>query len=355
MFLIAAFAVAGTTACGVRKAPRPPARRAPQIAEVSAIQRGTAVHLSIALPTAARSSDKGPSPVRADIYRLVRAQGRGGGLTDSEFATKSSLVGYIDLASDTSRNGDVLTYRDTDVDFVRQRVSIAYAVRLVTSDGQRLPFSSVAVVVPETAIAGAPKALEPTVSQNHILVIWNLPASDLAGGQASGILGYNIYREDVANAKSLLNKTPVPGTEYQDSDFRFGTEYRYTIRTVTLIAGDRQVESDDSNVMAVKPVDTFAPAPPSAITVAASPRTISLFFASNLEKDVAGYRIYRSDNPDTPLAEWTERTTMILKKTTFVDDSVEAGKTYYYFVVAVDDAGNQSQPSSVASETVPNP
>ena len=38
---------------------------------------------------------------------------------------------------------------------------------------------------------------------------------------------------------------------------------------------------------------------------------------------------------------------------TFQDTRVESGKTYYYYLTAVDKAGNVSGTSEVVSETVP--
>jgi fibronectin type 3 domain-containing protein len=38
---------------------------------------------------------------------------------------------------------------------------------------------------------------------------------------------------------------------------------------------------------------------------------------------------------------------------TFTDTNVETGKTYYYYVRAIDKAGNKSDPSRVVSATVP--
>jgi len=43
----------------------------------------------------------------------------------------------------------------------------------------------------------------------------------------------------------------------------------------------------------------------------------------------------------------------LLTRTSFQDDKVESGKKYYYYVIAVDTAGNVSQPSEVVSETAP--
>jgi len=80
---------------------------------------------------------------------------------------------------------------------------------------------------------------------------------------------------------------------------------------------------------------------------------LSIFFPANPETDVAGYNIYRSTDPGLPKDKWTKLNTELLTKTTFQDEKVESGKRYYYYLTAVDQAGNVSSPSEVVSETVP--
>ncbi len=101
------------------------------------------------------------------------------------------------------------------------------------------------------------------------------------------------------------------------------------------------------------PKDIFAPSPPSAVTIAAAPNNLSIFFALNLERDVAGYRIYRTTDLNQPKSEWQLLNSQLVLTNTFQDIKVESGKTYYYYLTAVDKAGNISEPSEVFSETTP--
>jgi fibronectin type 3 domain-containing protein len=87
--------------------------------------------------------------------------------------------------------------------------------------------------------------------------------------------------------------------------------------------------------------------------LAATPTTISIFFATNPEKDVVGYKIYRSEDATLDKAKWTLLTPEALTTNTFQDPKVESGKTYYYYLTAIDKFGNVSEPSEVVSETVP--
>jgi fibronectin type 3 domain-containing protein len=80
---------------------------------------------------------------------------------------------------------------------------------------------------------------------------------------------------------------------------------------------------------------------------------LSLFLTANPEPDIAGYNIYRTTDPNIPKENWTKLNQALLTRTTFQDEKVESGKTYYYYVTAVDQAGNVSPPSDVVSETVP--
>ena len=80
---------------------------------------------------------------------------------------------------------------------------------------------------------------------------------------------------------------------------------------------------------------------------------LAIFFAANKELDIAGYNIYRSTDPDLPKQNWTKLNQALLTRTTYQDEKVEPGKTYYYYVTAVDKAGNVSPPSEVGSEKAP--
>jgi fibronectin type 3 domain-containing protein len=168
------------------------------------------------------------------------------------------------------------------------------------------------------------------------------------------IIGFNIYRTDNATKSTkLLNSAPVASNFFKDSFFEFEKSYTYFLRTVSLGKDAEPIESLDSEAVSVTPEDTFPPSPPGAITIAASPQTVSIFFASNPEKDVLGYRVYRSTDPALPKKDWTLMTKEILTTNTFQDTQVESGKTYFYFLTAVDKFGNVSEASEIVSETIP--
>src|SRR6185295_19096489 len=122
-------------------------------------------------------------------------------------------------------------------------------------------------------------------------------------------------------------------------------------RAVSLGTLARQVESLNSATAEAAPLDTFPPAAPTGFSIGPAPGRLSLFFAPNSEGDIAGYLIYRSTDPDLPKTEWALLTTAILTRTTFTDENVDPGKTYYYYVRAVDTSGIKSEPSEVRSDT----
>ena len=114
-----------------------------------------------------------------------------------------------------------------------------------------------------------------------------------------------------------------------------------------------QVESPQLQFTFVSPRDIFAPSVRQENFTIAAPGRLSIFFPANPESDVVGYEIYRSPDPDLPKERWTKVTPAPLPKTTFVDENVESGKRYYYFIKAIDQAGNVSPASEVESESVP--
>jgi fibronectin type 3 domain-containing protein len=197
------------------------------------------------------------------------------------------------------------------------------------------------------------------IAEDAITLSWQPPAANIDNSTPVNLLGYNVYRTDesqTATGTQPLNPTPISATEYADKTFQYGNNYRYIVRAVSLGTGGAQVESLNSNAVSVSPQDVFAPAAPERPSIAApepSSGRLAIFFAANKETDIAGYNLYRSTVPDLPKQNWTRLNQTLLTRTTFTDDKVESGKTYYYYVTAVDKAGNVSPPSEVGSEKAP--
>jgi hypothetical protein len=341
--------------CGKRRPPQPPVERVPQRTELlSGAQRGNQVILSWPAPRRNAPDESVQSIRRIDVYRLAENPSAPLALTEEEFAARSTLIGSINY--ETIRNaGDALVYVDT-LELAGQPTRLRYSVRYVNAAGQRAAFSNFLLVEPAAKIAEPPTLTGHEESANAVTLAWNPPAANIDGSTPVNLLGYNVYRVEKSQTEigqTPINTTLVTGTRFSDQTFRFGEEYNYVVRSVSLGTGGAQVESLNSNALAVAPVDKFSPSAPGRISIAATPGRLALFFPANPERDVAGYLIYRSTDPELPKDNWTKLTPNPLTRTTFTDEAVDSGKRYYYYVVAVDAAGNISAPSDVESETAP--
>jgi hypothetical protein len=339
-------------ACGKRKAPQPPIEKVSQRVEIAGFQQGNKVNLAWALPAQDVSDSSVLSVKRVDIYRLAEPLDAPASLTEEDFASRSTLIASVTISDEDIAKKQV-SYTDS-LEFAGQAVKLRYAIRFVNSAGQKAGFSNFLLIEPTAKVAASPALALPLVTQETILLRWQAPVSNVDGSKPANVLGYNVYRrEKEAKQSRLLNSTPVTRNEFSDKFFEFDKNYRYFVRTISLGTNGQPIESADSNAVEVVPQDTFAPSAPGALTVAATPDTISIFFAANLEKDVVGYRVFRSLNPDLPKSEWQNLTPNLLTTNTFQDTKIESGKTYFYYLTALDKFGNSSEPSDVVSETVP--
>jgi predicted phage tail protein len=229
----------------------------------------------------------------------------------------------------------------------------------VNAAGQRASFSNFLLIEPAAGVSQPPVVGQtPEVRENAIIVRWEAPAANVDNTRPANLLGYNVYRSARSQnepAQTPLNSRPVNALSFADQTFAFEEEYVYVVRAVSLGTGGEPVESLNSNTAEVKPTDRFPPAPPTGLTVAApqTPPRISVFFAANQERDIAGYNLFRSTDPNLPKEQWTKLNHSLLERTTYQDEAVKSGQRYYYYVTAVDKAGNASNPSEVHSEVVP--
>jgi len=345
-------AVLMASACGKRGAPIPPKERVLQRIELDGFQRGNQVIISWKMPRTNAPVGNVQNISRADVYRLAEPLTSPVQLSEEEFANRSTLIAAIKI-TDADFNSRTLNYKDT-LQFADQPVRLRYALRFVNASGQKAAFSNAIVIEPASKIASNPTNLKVEASQDALRLSWQAPETNIDQTKPVAIIGYNIYRSNSATQPAkLLNKTPWQGTSYSDEFFEFNKDYWYFVRAVSAGVGSEPIESAESNVVEFKAKDVFPPSAPTAITIAAAPGTISIFWAINPEKDVVGYRIYRSTNKDLALDQWTPLTTDLNKSNTYQDSKVESGKTYYYYLTATDSAGNVSPPSEIVSETAP--
>lgn len=346
------FCLTTVISCGKRVPPLPPIERVPQRVLLEGSQRGDIVTLSWQMPARNVSQSDVLNISRVEIYRLAEALTSPQILTEEDFASRSVLIDSIELQAADFGN-KIFTYQDR-LQILGQPIRLRYAIRFVNASGQKAGFSNFFLFEPTAKISLPPRNLERVISADAINITWTAPEENIDGSRPPTLLGYNIYKNSPGEPNyKMLNPQPVTETKYTDSFFKFGSAYKYFVRAVTVGANGLPIESADSEILEASPVDTFKPSAPGNITIAATPDSISLFFTQNPENDIAGYRIYRTADPNTAKEKWEIITPELLTANTFRDTKVKSGVTYYYYILAVDTAGNVSDQSEVVSETVP--
>jgi hypothetical protein len=338
-------------ACGKVGDPLPPVPKAPLIVnELTAAQRGTHIVLSFPLTRTPRSQRLG----QISVYRLIEPGDAPMGLPQEAFASRATII-YQMPGGAILQGTSVITYEDQLAMATQQSPSrLRYAVRLVSPTGVAADFSNYAVIAPVTEIAKPPANVKTTVTQHEITITWAAPSGNETGAAPSNVAGYNIYRKN-GGAFAKLNAQPLTENSYSDRSFSFGVKYEYLVRALSVPPGGgvaAAIESNDSDGASVTPKDVFPPEAPESIKIASIGGIVSMFWPSNAEPDLAGYLIYRSEDANAPREKWVKLTPRVYSPTTFRDDKVAAGKTYYYQISAVDTSGNEGPRSAVVSETV---
>lgn len=179
---------------------------------------------------------------------------------------------------------------------------------------------------------------------------------DWTGAHASA---YNVYRsvdpKDPATAQTLIAR--VKGTHFVDRGLHLQTRYIYRVAPVSAfnqqgaLSAAVEVQTTGPNLTPPEPVEELG-------VVRRSPHKLMVYWRSSPEPDVARYHVYRGDTAEfttegrKPLATLTPARYFLQL---FSDESLAAGRTWYYKVLAEDWAGNRQTVSPVASATTPRP
>jgi hypothetical protein len=350
-----------------RKAPVPQA-----VADLAVEQSGNEMVLTFTLPNETVDHRPLKQPPAIEIYRdFAPAPAAGGpapatGEPHPRVAASPTLVVTIPPAMvDRYAQQGHVRYADAlqAGDFAGHTDSVAvYTVRTRASekkDSADSNAASVRLYPPPDPISD----LKAEITPSSVVLSWTPPQKD-ALGAAPSITGYRVYRAEAApgatpdnpSLKAPLAKVGEIGSPpFTDSQVAFGTTYAYSVRSVVEYPG-KTLESSDPNTLIVTPKDVFPPAAPLGLVVAlvpaqgGTPAHLELSWAISPETDIAGYNVYRSEQPGAP---GTRLNNQLLLAPAFSDMNMQPGRRYSYTVTAVDRSGNESPASEPVSGGVP--
>jgi fibronectin type 3 domain-containing protein len=159
------------------------------------------------------------------------------------------------------------------------------------------------------------------------------------------LLGYNVYRAAAAAGPfTKLNPSPVTASAYVDEEPPPGADLFYY---VTAVDTEGLESGPSETVLARLAGDDPPPDRPTGLTATSGPFRVDLNWDSNEEGDLAGYNVYRALSPAGPFGKLN--TLLVIPSEYTVFDEFPIGTEFFFYVTAVDVAGNESNPSDVVS------
>lgn len=356
LFVLAS--VIACAACGKVGAPVSPSRLSERTSELTAIQRGATILLSWPSPALVRDDSSKFYISRVDIFRLTERRDQEPVLDADDFLSSAQVIGFMDRSTIETQVNTLGHIQFTDAVNLSQSKQLAntrlrYAIRYVNKREQAANFSNTVAIEPAPGVSMPPKDLIVKAdAQDEVSLSWRAPDTNVDGITAASVVGYNVYRR-MARQESggeLLNSDAVTDTSFVDKKFEYLADYIYFVRALSQGANGL-IESADGKLVPFTPVDKFPPASPDPVSIASANGTISLFWPSSSERDVAGYFVYRADSADTPDKDWIKLNDQPVTTVTFRDERVVIDQTYFYRVTAVDRFNNESSRSRIVSET----
>ena len=230
-----------------------------------------------------------------------------------------------------------------------------YGVEEVNAQGRSAGISN-QVPIPLTPTLPAPDEVSAEVGADGVRISWSGPVTPAAPAGVKYL--YRVMRRPVGSPAyiAIADVAPDASGSYLDKTFAWEQKYQYRITTLSEVHADglnAAVEGDDSPPVEVFTRDIYPPARPAGLqavfsSVGQKP-FIDLSWAPNMESDLAGYNLFRWTKDGEP----KKINQQLVQISSYRDENVEPGKTYFYAVSAVDLRGNESPQSAEASETVP--
>jgi len=331
------------TACALKTDPLIPASPRPEpVKNIKAVAHDSIAFLSWPVPT---KNVEGVSMKPADIllFRIYRA----------DFGRERKKARYKQFAELKMaepapagvRNG-IAFWSD---DQVKYGYSYGYRIRAVSVRGGVSNQSEEVRITPLLGPA-TPKGVKALGGDSYNFITWESVTTWVDNSPYKGFVGYNIYRgtEQGIYDEPPLNKEPLSSTSYKDTGVVNNRTYFYIVRSVNGPVQPWQESLDSAEVMAT-PRHLTPPNRPTGLRAVPGVGRVFLSWNENKESDLAGYHVYRSTKHGRNYDRLTDK---LLLRTTYSDETVAEGMTYFYVVTAVDQSGNESEYSHEIKVTV---
>jgi fibronectin type 3 domain-containing protein len=245
-------------------------------------------------------------------------------MIDGTLGSASIDAGNLDfsyqLFNPFNRGEDRIAYQLVDIDGSLSTTSIDCLNSPPAGFGYVSIDTSSAGLVPTNVVA----AVDSVNNTFEVDISWDPPTEVTADS-------YTLWRDDV---EISLNEEQQNSRSFTDSPLLYDTIYTYTARTV--ING---FQSDDSFPAQVT---TASLVPDALVGTSVSPTQINLVWEAPLG-NATSYSIYRDDGTGSILLQAN-----ILEEA-YSDNSVSGNTLFEYVVTGLDDSGQESVPSNIAS------
>jgi hypothetical protein len=331
-------------ACGKKMTPYAPDRVLPAaVREFRLAQEGDALVLSWQLP---RENLLGQPLTQVQGCRVYRAAVKGV-LPEALAASDFSLYADIDLAYPQRGEVQGEAMRFADRELVPDH-RYSYRVAAYDQDGYRGAWSNT-LSHAWSWLPRTPADFKAVPGDKSVALSWSPVTALPDGSPARDLLGYFIYRLSGQGPWIRLTPQPVSRNNFQDVAVLNDMEYTYKVQAVRRV-GDDLLASLDSPTRTAMPEKRTPPPPVLNVLAVATSQGVELRWEPSPVPDAAGYRVYRRTTGEE---RYTRLTPELVKKPYFVDSQVRRGRTYHYYVTAVDDTprANESLPSEAVAIT----
>jgi fibronectin type 3 domain-containing protein len=258
--------------------------------------------------------------------------------------SQSNLKGFNIFRSDDAKgeftkiNSSLISPADTmytDIS-AEQNKKYFYYISSENNGGMTNNSSVIAAINNDYSKPAVPENLTAVSDSINVSLTWNKSSS-------SNVIGYKLYRNTKGNESEFLLLTPLPlkETSYTDTLSKGAlNDFYYKVISVN----QKYMNSDYSQPVAVKLKDVIPPSIPIITEITSENNTVILTWVKQFETDLAGFKIYRSEDS---VSGYSEIGAATKEQISFTDNNTSAGKTYYYKISSADITGNISQASQL--------